>query len=167
MKRLILMMTAALMAVAASAQKFGHIDSQALIEQLPDYKDAQKTLDQKAAAFEEQMTTLNEEFQKQLADAQANADKLTEEETAQKQKELQEMYAKVQGFQRQAQETLQKEQQTLLQPILMRVQRIVQEVGVEGGYLYIFEKQAGLTPFVSESLSEDITPLVKKKLGIN
>ncbi|MBE6340058.1 MAG: OmpH family outer membrane protein [Bacteroidales bacterium] len=167
MKRIIITLSIVLVALTTSAQKFGHFDSQAFIETMPDYKDAQKTLDQKASTFENQMAALNEEFQKEYQAFQSKAQTMTEKELADKQQELQEMYQKVQTFNQTARESLQQDQQTLMKPILMRLQRAVQEVGAEGGFLYIFESKAGLTLFVSPVQSEDIAPLVKKKLGIN
>ena len=167
MKSIIITLSIVLTALTASAQKFGHFDSQAFIQTMPDFKDAQNTLDQKASTFETQMAALNEEFQKEYQAFQSKSATMTEKELEEKQQELQEMYQKVQSFSQTARESLQQDQQTLMKPIMMRVQRAVQEVGAEGGFLYIFESKAGLTLFVSPVQSEDITPLVKKKLGIN
>ena len=50
-------------------------------------------------------------------------------------------------------------------PVLEKLKRTIEEVGAEQGYLYIFEVNSGLTLFHS-SKSEDVTPMVKTKLGI-
>ena len=42
----------------------------------------------------------------------------------------------------------------------------IKAVGQEGGYVYIFDLNRTDIPFVNESLSTDVTPAVKGKLGL-
>jgi len=58
----------------------------------------------------------------------------------------------------------QKESQ-LLQPIIEKADKAIKEVGKENGYTYIFDLSRGSVVYFSE-VSEDVLPLVKKKLGI-
>ena len=46
-----------------------------------------------------------------------------------------------------------------------KITKAIKEVGVAGGYLYIFDIASGI-PYISETLSTDVTSAVKAKLGI-
>lgn len=155
------------LSLTANAQlKFGHFNSQAFLEQMPEIKTVQKTIDDEASKIEKQLTTLQEEFNKMQQDYQNSADKLTDEQKAEKMNELQETYQKIQLFVQSSRQQLNIKQQELLAPIMQKVNRIVQEVGAENEFIYIFEEKVGFV-LSKNSQSIDITPLVKKKLGIN
>ena len=47
-----------------------------------------------------------------------------------------------------------------------KVLAVVKKIGEEGGYVYIVDTSSGVIPFVSSTLSTDITDQVKKELGI-
>ena len=47
-----------------------------------------------------------------------------------------------------------------------KVLAVVKKIGEAGGYVYIVDTSAGVIPYVSTSLSTDITSEVKKELGI-
>ena len=65
-------------------------------------------------------------------------DTLPELIRATKEKELQEINSRLQNFQAMASQDLQKKEQTLLQPIIESVQKAIDEVGAENGFIYIF-----------------------------
>ena len=52
----------------------------------------------------------------------------------------------------------------LLKPILTRVEDAVKAVATENSYLMIFDTSSGAFLFAAES--DDVSPLVKKKLGM-
>ena len=82
-----------------------------------------------------------------------------------KEQELQELRTRIQRFQETAMNELDKAQQSLMQPITEKAMNAIKEVAKENGYTYIFDLSAGPILYTSES-SQDILPLVKKKLGI-
>ena len=55
-------------------------------------------------------------------------------------------------------------EQELLEPILSKARKAIEEVAKEGKYTYIFDKTGGTILYANES--EDVLPLVKKKLGL-
>lgn len=168
MKRLLLIIVfAASFGFAANAQlKFGHLDSQAFIESLPEYTKMQKTLDDETSKIESQFTTLQEEFNKMQQEAQRNEAKMTAEEKAAKETELQETYNKIQEFLQTSRKALEERQRELMMPIVQKTQKALQEVGDENGFIYIFEAKAGVILHNSPS-SVDVAPLLKKKLSVN
>ena len=144
--------------------KLGHIESQAIISLLPETTKAQETLKNEAKTLQDQLETMQVEFNKKYQEYIAKADSLPEIVKKTKEGELSDLQQRTQTFQTNAQQGLQKKEQELFKPIMEKVQKAIKEVGDENGFLYIFEA----TQFLYKSpKSEDIAPLVKKKLGID
>ena len=158
---------ALILCLPAQAQKpkFGHFDSGALIESLPEVKNVQKVLEQEQAKQEAQLTALQEDFSKQIQNYQDKQSSMTEDERIAKEEELQDMQQRIVTFRQTAIQDLQKKQQELIAPISQKVLMAVQQVGVDNGFLYIFERKAGFI-LATGSQSIDVAPLVKKQLGI-
>ena len=63
------------------------------------------------------------------------------------------------------QQTLQKASNDKMQAIADKVKAAVKAIGEAGGYVYIMDVTSGI-PFISSTLSKDITAELKTKLGI-
>ncbi len=152
----------------AQTIKFGHLDSEELMVNMPDVENVQKQLEEQQSSIENQLTALNEEFSSLMKDYETkmNAKEYTTEEQTKKEEELQGMYEKIQIYRQTAIQELQQKQQELMTPIIQRVRRAIEEVGVENDFTYIFDTTSGALPSIG-SQSTDIAPLVKKKLGLN
>lgn len=167
MKKLLLLLAVAFSAtVVTSAQKFGHFNSSSFIDGMPAVKEVEKTLDAEQSRIESTVATLNEDFQKMYQEYQQKGPQMTEADQMQKEQELQEAYQKIQQYVQVSRQELVQKQRELMAPIMQKLMTAIQEVGVENNFLYIFEEKGGLTPYVSTTKSTDITPLVKKKLGM-
>jgi outer membrane protein len=88
--------------------------------------------------------------------------KYTKAQLELKRRNVNEMLVKLQGWNTQAQQMLQQKQQELMSPIEKKALETIQAVAKENGYTHIFAKEALLV----SPPAEDITPLVKKKLGL-
>ncbi len=152
-------------AVFAQSLKFGHIDIEAVVMEMPEYKNIQTVLDAETSKLESQFTTMREELVKLEKDYQQKASKLSKAEREAKENELQTMQEKVQAFFENAQKTLQQKNQEMQAPVWDKLNKAIDAVGTEGGFIYIFEVKSGLTLYYS-SKSIDISSLVKAKLGI-
>ena len=84
-----------------------------------------------------------------------------------KQKELQDIEVRIQEYQQSAQVDMQNKQQEIFAPIQMKANEAVQKVGRTNGLVYIFDISMGTIPFVNETLSIDVTPMVKAELNIS
>ena len=62
---------------------------------------------------------------------------------------------------------MQNKQQEIFAPIQMKANEAVQKVGRTNGLVYIFDISMGTIPFVNETLSIDVTPMVKAELNIS
>lgn len=152
-------------AMQAQELKFGHFNSAAFMEQMPDVKQLQSDMDKRQSEIESQVATLREQENKMVEELQNKQASMSEDEKKTAFAELQELDQRVQTFIQTARRDAQQEMQERMAPIQQKLLRIVQEVGVENGFLYIFESQGGLTAHISDK-SVDVTPLIKAKLGM-
>jgi outer membrane protein len=146
--------------------KFGHVNIQDVMTVMPEFTQMQKDLEGEYSTLEAQLATMQEDLKKMQEDYMANAKTLTAEAKAKQEKDLVERSQKVQTFYRTSQQNLSEKQQEMQAPVLRKVMDALEQVGTEGGFIYIFEAKSGATVYLSDQ-SVDVTPLLKKKLGIN
>ena len=156
---------------SVSAQKFGHIDSEAIIQALPDIKAAQTALENESKKFDSQYQAMGQEYQAKVQAFQENenlapqaVEKWSEAIKADKYQEIMQLQERIQKFEQNAQVSLQNKQKELYAPIMDKIDNAVKKVATTGGYIYIFDKNGVL--FINTELSTDLTSAVKKELGI-
>lgn len=169
MKRLtsILFALAILLSASSFAQglKFGHINSQELLQQLPDRAAAQSEIEVYAQKLETQQKSMETELNTKYEEYLSQRDSYTELIKATKEKELQQIQQQITTFNQVAMQDLQQKEADLIKPIIDKVQKAIDEVGKENGFTYIFDLSNRTVVYHSQE-SVDIAPLVKKKLGI-
>lgn len=152
--------------LTAQAQvKLGHINSQELFTAMPERDTAQKKLQEIAKQFENTLEELEVEYNKKLDDYQKNVSTMTDLIRKTKENELQDILQRIQNFQVEAEQDLAKQRAELLKPIQEKAFKAVNEVAEENGFTYIFDMGTGAVIYAAEN-TEDILPLVKKKLGL-
>jgi outer membrane protein len=145
----------------------GHIDSQGLLNAMPEVATAQKQLQEAAADYQAQADKLHDEYNKRLKDLMNQKDTLLPAIFQEKQNSLSDLQKRLETFDQTAQTELQKEQQDLMQPIVDKVKQAIKDVGVENGFTYIFDTASSTSSILYFSKdSEDVLYLVKKKLGL-
>jgi len=147
----------------ASAQKFGHINTQELFAQMPEMAQVRAQMDTVQSQYENQLASMNEEFQRKVQDYQAQEATMADAIKQIRQQELQEMQQRIQLFYQTAEQDIQKKQQELLAPVHEKMVKAIKAVGDREGYTYIFDSAA--MQYVSES-ALDVMPAAKKELGI-
>lgn len=166
--KLFVLVAFAIAAMGVSAQtavKLGHIESQRLIQAMPEWAEAQKKFQAQQDEVEKELTNLQEQFQTKMQDYATNSKTYSDVVRTSKEQELQELRTRIQRFQETAMNELDKTQQDLMQPITEKAMNAIREVAKENGFTYIFDLNAGPILYTSET-SLDILPLVKKKLGL-
>jgi outer membrane protein len=144
--------------------KFAVVSLSELIPLMPETKKADTAMNDYQNALAQSYDDMRREFSEQ--DSLLSSKDTVKYNKAQlelKRKNLGELYQKMMTFQQQAQQMAQQKNQELLAPIQKKAVDAVQAVAKENGYTYVFYKEQVLyfPP------SEDITGLVKKKLGIS
>lgn len=147
------------------AQKFAVINTQSIIEVMPEMASARTQIEAASKKYDEEYKNLAETFQKSFAEYQKIEQDATTPQTIKdrRMQELQEMQTKIQEFQRTASEDLQKQQEQLMAPIQQKVMEAIKGEGAAGNYTMVFEN---MIPIYTGSDVEDITPKVKTRLGL-
>jgi outer membrane protein len=147
--------------------KFGHINSDQLIQALPEFDSAtvklQKFQKELVNALELMQVELNTKNDAYLKDSKNLSDIVKQT----KEQELNDMNRRIQEFQTTAQTQLQDKQAELFQPIVAKVNKAISDVGKENGFVYVFNTGQG-SPllFFDETKSTNLMPLAKAKLGL-
>ena len=164
MKKVILMLML-FAPLSIFAQKFGHIDSQALISSLPEAIRVQGELEALGKQYEAELTSMQNELQRKAEEYDKTRSTMNATKQAETEQSLQEMYNKIQQAASDNQQAFNKAQQEKLGPILDRVCVAIENVAKKGGYIYIMEQSAGQPIYVNTTLSTDITSEVKAELS--
>ncbi len=151
----------------AKAQlKVGYINSAAILAEMPEVKQMQSNLDGFQAQLEKRGQQLLAEYQQKQQDAMQRKER-GELSPVEEEKVLQELQAKeeeIYAFQNEMQQKLAEKQQTLLSPILEKINTAIQDIAKSEGYAYIFDLSSGAILYADESL--DLTEKVKAKLNM-
>ncbi|EFA45181.1 outer membrane protein [Hallella bergensis DSM 17361] len=161
MKKLLLMVM--LMApLATFAQKFGKVNTQNIMQSLPEISKINGELEATSKQYENELKSMQEELQRQSE--AYDKGKSTMNATAQqaKEQELQQLYQKIQQTFQDNQQSLQKAQQEKMQPVIAKVRNAIEAVGKSGGYTYIFEE--GVAVYTGTNV-EDVTAKVKAEIN--
>jgi outer membrane protein len=169
MKKLFLAVVAlCLIVITANAQRYATVDTKYILDKIPDYKEAQKKLDQ-----------FSEQWQKEIEEKQASLDKLYKDYEAEqvmlsdelkkkreaeiftKEKEVRELQRKRFGFEG----DLFKKRQELVKPVQDKVFNAIQKIAVAKQYDFILDKSEGITVIFADpklDRSEDVL----RELGV-
>ena len=166
MKKIILCAVCAICGfTTANAQKFGHVNTQEIIQAMPEYTTAKTEIDKLQAQYEADLKSMQDELQKKADAFDKEQATLPDNIKQRRQQELQDMYQKIQQSYQDNQQALAKAQQEKMQAITTKVLDAIKQVGQAGGYVYVMEMGAGI-PYISTTLSTDVTAQVKQKLGL-
>ena len=152
------------LATAQAQAKFGHVNTQEIMQAMPEYNQAMTDINSLAQQYEVDLKSMQDELQKKGEAFEKEQATLPENIKQRRQQELQDMYQKIQQSFQDNQQALAKAQQEKMQAIQTKVIDAIKEVGTSGGYVYIMEM--GSLPFISTTLSTDVTAQVKAKLGL-
>ncbi len=165
MRKIIILSFLAILSFSTFAQnKFGYIDSGELLALMPEKKTAEDELQTFAKSLESQLGAMQAEYQQSVQDFQNNESTYTDLVKQDKIAEIQGLEQRIQSFQQNAQNALQKKEQELLEPILTKARNAIEDVAKEERFTYIFDSSMGSILYVDES--ENVLSLVRKKLGL-
>ncbi len=154
---------------AANAQRYAILDSKFILDKLPEYKEAQKQLDQLSAAWQKELDNLQTTLDKMYRDFEAEQVMLSDELKKKREDELFNKEKELRDLQRQRfgyEGDLFKKRQELIKPVQDKVYNAVEKLAVEKGYDFILDKSEGITVIFADpklDRSEDIL----KMLGVN
>ncbi|HTE32155.1 MAG TPA: OmpH family outer membrane protein [Chryseolinea sp.] len=171
MRKLVLLLVLGIGFCTAQAQtaplKVGYADVDYIFSQLPESKAIDAELKSTQAQLKTQIDAKYQDFQKKLADYQANLNTMLEAVRANTERELQQMQQNIEKLQTDAQTTIQAKQTQLMDPVYKKVSKGIEETAKENGYTFVLSQQiGGLDVILYADDKTDISDLVLKKLGV-
>jgi outer membrane protein len=143
--------------------RFGHIDTQSLLEAMPERNSIQTEIETSAAQFEEEIVRMQGELEGKVAEYQQKAESWPAAIRTQKEQDITMGQQGLEQFYQTVQQELAGMEARLLEPMIERAREAIQAVGAEEGFTYIFDTSSGATVYDG---GEDVLPLVKAKLGL-
>lgn len=151
--------------MAQTTFKFGTVNSAEIIAAMPERAAAEQQLQDLSKKYEDEFVKVQEEFQNKYKELQALGDTVPETIKMRRLQEVQESQQRIESFRTMAQEDIAKKQEELFIPIQQKLMDAIKAVGEEGKFTYIFDLTYPVVLYQGVG-NEDITPLVKAKLGI-
>jgi outer membrane protein len=167
-KILILAVFVLAFAEISQAQRYAIIDTKYILDKIPDYKDAQKKLDQLSEQWQREIDSRQSEldqmyrnFDAELVMLSDDLKRKRQDELFNKEKDLRDLQKKRFGFEG----DLFKKRQELIKPIQDKVYNAIQKLAVARQYDFILDKSEGITVIFADpklDKSDDIL----KELGV-
>jgi len=167
MKRLMLFMVVLLMATAGYSQRFAYIDTDFIMENIPDFKAAEEEIERVSSQWQEEIEKMFADVEQMYREYQAEAPLLPEEMRRRREEGIieRERQAKELQMKRFGREgDLFAKRQELIRPIQERVFRVVEELATSENYAIIFDK-AGSMSMIFTDVRFDLSNEVLRRLG--
>ena len=150
--------------IAKAQSKIGYINSNQVVELMPETKTIQKQIQDYSKTFMDQLTSLNNEFQTNAQGYESKKASMTDAARTAKETELQDQQKRLQDYQTTARQKVDEKTNELSKPLFDKVRGAIQAVAKEKGYSYVFDTTN--TELLVSPPSDDLLPSVKAKLGL-
>jgi outer membrane protein len=165
-----LLLWASLGATAVQAQqKIGYIDTQYILDRLPEYETVQQTLDQAEAQWRTEIRDARDRVEDLRQEYQARELLYTDEERQEQKQSITEARRKVEALRQRyfgPDGQLFTRQRELMRPIQERILVAVEDVATSEGYDYVLD-QSGDVLFMFARDQYDLSDVVLRELGVD
>jgi outer membrane protein len=152
----------------ATAQRYAVVDSKYILDKMPDYKTAQKQLDQISAQWQKEiddkqviLDKMYKDFEGEEVMLSDDLKKKREDELFNHEKEVRDLQRKRFGFEG----DLFKKRQELIKPVQDKVYNAIQKIAVTRMYDFILDKSEGITVIFADP-KLDKSDDVLRELGV-
>lgn len=148
------------------AQKFGYVNTQELIQSMPEVKEANANIE----TFTKQLQKRGQDMLKGLQAKYANLEQkqgrgeISRIELEAEAEKLKAEEQQLMQFEQDSQQKVVTKSETLLTPLREKIQNAIDAVAADNGYVYIFDYSTGFVLYADQS--SDVSALVKAKLGM-
>ncbi|MCX6133819.1 MAG: OmpH family outer membrane protein [Ignavibacteriales bacterium] len=171
MKRMVwisICLACAMSSLVMSQVKVAYVTTDAIMKQLPDAQDAQKQLDQFVVDWQGELNKLQQDWQKKFDDYEKRKLIMTEQRRVDAEKELRDIDAKIAEYRNKKfgqNGDMFVKQNELMKPVQDRVFKAIQDVALEEGYDYVFDKSGEILMMYANP-KYDLTQKVLAKLTV-
>lgn len=150
------------MLAMAQAPKFGVVNTQEVLDAMPDVKKVQDQVTAATKKYEDEFAKLREQMEREYAEFQKLDPSTPDPIKQRRQQEVQALYQKLEQFQMTATEDLQRQRDTLMAPVISKVSATISQIGKDMGLTFVFESAM---PLYTGADVVNITADVKKACG--
>ncbi|MGJ8591077.1 MAG: OmpH family outer membrane protein [Aquaticitalea sp.] len=168
MKQFKTLLFAAILLVGAvsftqAQSKIAHINTNELIEAMPQMKTARTDLEKLGKTYEAEIQKMATEYQSKIKLYQSEVESKTPEENGKRAEEVQTIEQSIRQYQTQAQDDIQKKETELMKPIFEKAKAAIQKVAKAQGFQYVLDSTQGSGVLLADG--KDLMADVKKELG--
>lgn len=147
----------------ANAQKFGHIDFEKLVAEMPQTTQLKQDIEKLGKTYQDEIEGMGKKLDAKIKKYQAEQNTQTKEINETRALEVQQENQRYENLRQTAYQEMQKKQAEGLNPIIEKAQKAVNDVADAKGIVYVFDASVGKGLLVSKG--EDLYAAVKTKLG--
>lgn len=153
-----------LAAVSLKAQKFGYINSAALLAEMPEVKQAEANLEALQKQLQKKLQSGFELLQKDYLEIQQKVERgeLSPKQQEEEAKKLEDRQKQLAQEEQNMVKQIQDKRTSELEPIYEKVNKAIAEVAKENGFQFIFDQ--GILLYSQPE--QDVSAMVRTKLGI-
>lgn len=156
------------MAFAGNAQKYAYVNTQEIMDKMPEYKEAQKQIDDLSEKWQKELEKKKQDIKKMFDDFRRDEVMLTDDMKKRRLEEIEQKENDVKEFQRQkfgVNGELFTKRQELIKPIQEKIYKAIKEIAESGNYSFVFDiSNSSSILYADPKLNK--TDAVLKKLGI-
>jgi outer membrane protein len=151
-------------AQAQPAARFGWVNSQLILPQVPGYAQAESTLTAEVAGYRAEVQRMQAQYDSASADYARQQIALSPSAREAKQQEIRDLQQRLQQRITELQDRADQRQQELLSPLQQRVTAVIEGLRAERNLLFIFDVGAPGNNIVAADRTLDLTTLVVQRL---
>jgi outer membrane protein len=151
----------------ASAQKYAYVDTDYILDNIPEYSDAKTTLDELSAKWQKEIETKFAEIDKLYKSFQTEAVLMPEDVKKKREDDIVKTEKEAKDLQKQRfgkDGDLFKKRQELVKPIQEKIYNAIEEVATDEGFMVVFDK-AGSLSMVYTNPKYDVSEDILNKMG--
>ncbi|MFH1298038.1 MAG: OmpH family outer membrane protein [Bacteroidota bacterium] len=153
------------------AQKFAYVDTKYILDNIPEYAEAQAQIDELSVQWQKEIEEKFAEVEKRYNDYQAQSVLLPEEMKAKKEQEIVDLEREAKDLQRRyfgKEGELFKKRQELVKPVQEKIYNAIQQIAEDYNYAVIFDKAGSLTMMYANpkyDISDDVLDQLGAAMG--
>ncbi|MBC35428.1 MAG: hypothetical protein CL663_05235 [Bacteroidetes bacterium] len=167
MKKVVLLLVIGLFSMATYAQRYAYVDTDYILQNIPEYSDAQEVLDQLAKRWQSEIEAQYKEVEKLYKKYQSEASLLPDDLRTRREEEIVSKERAIQKFQQEkfGQEgELFKKRMELVQPIQEKIFNIIENIAQTRNLDFVYDISSGATVLYANP-QLDISDEILREMG--
>lgn len=155
-----------------SAQKMGYVDTEYILQNIPEYQDAQNEIEELSTQWQEEIEAKYTEVEKMYQAYQADAVLLPEDLRKKREQEIIDFEQEIKALQKQRfgnDGDLFQKRQELIKPIQEKIFNAIEEIASTKNYGFVFDKASGPVIMYVDSrydISDEVLDQIGSIMGV-